>query len=97
MNKKDLWAVWINGYGFRFDKPTLVKYDEETNSWWNKTGNEDVKKVGLELNDSGTVITFSSYNKRDVKLFILGMKAMKTVMCNGIMYGSLIKKSIARI
>jgi hypothetical protein len=78
--KKTAWAIGISVMGMWDKKPVRIEYSSfnETCSrqrfWWDKTGCFTVDKLGLVVKKG--ITTFASESKKDVELFILGVKAM---------------------
>lgn len=81
---ESLLAVWGNGFGFR--GPTEVYWDSQLKSWWAKNQEDEVKKPGLDWDDSESYFSFSSEDLYEVKYFIEGYAACTKVIGNALKY-----------
>lgn len=81
---KKLWAFWSNLYGPFYRNPIQVKYDESLKSYWDNSGEWEVKEEGLYQREA--YLCFASKTKKDVELFIQGYLAAKHLVayvCKG--------------
>ena len=69
-----IWAAAINLSGPWAYEPIRMKYDPELKSWYDKSGNLSVSKIGLHYQNN--ITTFSSENERDVGLWLSGVKTL---------------------
>lgn len=74
MKKDFVFSALINLRGLYSDKPTKCFYDTVCESWWDKSGNFEVRQLGLD--NSHGIVQFSSRDVREVELFILGAKSV---------------------
>jgi hypothetical protein len=75
---KIIYANRVNLGGMWGKKPVRMKWDEDTESWWDSTGDFDARQLGLE--DSGGCITFASESKEEVEAWTQGaLSVMKMV------------------
>jgi len=72
-----VYGAWINTYGLWYTKPRLCKYDEYIGSRWSNDGRSEVRKLGLEVKHG--YICFSSVNKKEVQIWIDGIRAGLTI------------------
>lgn len=77
---KNIWMIGINLNGMWNNKPIEAKWNSEFRCWYDKSGNFDVDTIGLDERDG--CLMFSSYNKKDVELFILGAKSISKQIKN---------------
>lgn len=75
---KTLWAARVNLSGLVSVCPIRVTYRSELEGWWDKTGEFDVTRPGIE-GTSGS-ITFSSENKKEVQTWIEGACAVMQLL-----------------
>jgi hypothetical protein len=68
-----LWAAAVNLRGLWSDKPVKVLYDKSDGTWWDESGNLEIRLVGSSLGLYHQV--FSSKSKREVQIWIDGYKA----------------------
>lgn len=78
--KPDIWAAAINLLGLWHDKPIKLKYNYNLNEWYDSKGNLSTHKLGYE--DCGNLQVFTSKNRKDVTLFILGAQSMSQQVRN---------------
>jgi len=77
---KDIWMIGINLNGLWDDKPIKGKWNPDLLCWYDKSGDFGVDTVGLDERDG--YLMFSSYNKKEVELFILGAKSISKQIKN---------------
>lgn len=77
---KNIWMIGINLNGLWNNKPMKGIWTEGLHCWYDKSGNFDVNKVGFDIYDG--CVTFSSYNKKDVEIFILGARSISKQIKN---------------
>jgi hypothetical protein len=80
MKNKDCWMIGINLNGLWDNKPIKGTWLGDLNSWYDESGNFNVDKIGLDERDG--YLMFSSYNKKDVELFLLGAKSISKQIKN---------------
>jgi hypothetical protein len=81
---KTLWVAKINLSGLYCKIPTRVKVDEG-GKYWDKEGNFDV--IGRGTHAGYGHITFASENKKEVQLWIDGVRAAMTMLKSWSHYG----------
>ena len=78
--KDKCWMAGSNLAGLWSDKPICGYKDPESFDWYDRGGNLNVSRMGLDARDQRCV-TFASKEKRDVELWISGwMVAMRQVL-----------------
>lgn len=81
---KFLWAFWANMNGPWFIIPQKVTIDRDMFEiyddiiWYDKTGNHDIKKIGLFECDG--YLAFAHENKKEVQKFINGFMACRKLL-----------------
>ena len=79
-NKDALWAFWANMYGSYYTTAQPVYWNEELKCWYDKSGNNDIKKPGLIIGHG--CMQFASRDKEEVKNFAKGFLACQTLLRN---------------
>lgn len=77
---KNIWMIGINLNGLWDNKPIEGIWNKELKCWYDKSGNFSVDIIGFDERDS--YLMFSSYNKKDVELFILGARSLGKLIKN---------------
>ena len=77
--KRPVYAAMVNLGGLIAVKPLKCSFNRDLNSWWGLRGDLEIKSLGLDTSNP-LATTFASYNKRDVKLFIYGSKALGRIL-----------------
>lgn len=75
-----VYAAMINLSGLWSTDPTGCQHDQESGSWWDKSGNLEIKKLGV-CHD-GAFISFASANEDEVVAWISGAKAAAQITAN---------------
>ncbi len=78
MKNNKIWSNMVNLSGLYSDKPVSCYYNKTLDSWWDKLGDYEITKLGY-MEDAGCVY-FSSENKEEVEHFILGAKAVMSML-----------------
>lgn len=77
MKKKQpnkLWAIAFNKNGFWFKKPVKVTFHSSLQEYFDETGNIDIFRTGLD-EEAFPTIRFASKSKKEVEVFMEGVKA----------------------
>jgi hypothetical protein len=74
--KKPIWSAGINLAGVWSKTPIKMYWHDASDAWWDDSADLFIRKLGLCKKDG--IITFSSYKKRDVEIFLMGIKALHT-------------------
>lgn len=75
---KIIYSNMINLAGLYSNKPVICrndKYFDLPNHWWDHEGDYSVSKLGLVINKDMLYIRFSSINKKEVELWMSGVKS----------------------
>ncbi len=68
---KIMYATRYNLGGLWGTRPVRVKWSEEAEGWWDRSGELGVAKPGLDVSDG--CVTFASPDRNDVVNFLRGM------------------------
>jgi hypothetical protein len=93
-----IWGTIININGAAYGLKPVKFYNHcIDNAYYSKDGNGCVMKLGLDTSNAPYCITFASKNKRDVELFLDGIKAFQTTTLFNIIDPKLCRKFIDEI
>jgi len=70
MKNKTIYGAAINLVGVW--GPLKMRWNENCKEFYDKTGNFSISKIGLNIKED--VIEFSSINKKEVKIWVNGIK-----------------------
>lgn len=80
MEIKSCWMMGVNLNGLWDNKPKKGIWNKHLNCWYDKSGNFNVNKIGLEIEDC--IVRFASYNEKDIEIFILGARSLSNLIQN---------------
>lgn len=76
--EEKLYGNAVNLSGLYAKNPLELKFDDESDSWWDRSNNMDFNRRGLQIgndtDDSSGIVKFTG-TKREVECFTMGVRA----------------------
>ena len=89
LSKDDIvYCSAVNLSGLWSKKPLKMVYlDEETGTYWDRSGDFSCPGLGIQAQWGGGFISFASKNKREVEVWIYGVSASMHLLKNWASFG----------